>query len=38
VLNANHDRVRRLIELLVPRLGGARSCPCATALENAVIS
>jgi 5'-methylthioadenosine phosphorylase len=38
VLNANNERVRRLIELLVPRLGGSRTCPCARALENAVIS
>src|SRR5690348_16064016 len=28
VLNANNDRVRRLIELLVPRLQGPRPCPC----------
>jgi 5'-methylthioadenosine phosphorylase len=38
VLNANNERVRRLIELLVPGLGAARTCPCARALENAVIS
>jgi 5'-methylthioadenosine phosphorylase len=38
VLNANNERVRRLIELLVPRLTGPRTCPCAHALENAVVS
>jgi 5'-methylthioadenosine phosphorylase len=38
VMNANNDRVRRLIQELVPRLGGPRDCPCARALENAVIS
>jgi 5'-methylthioadenosine phosphorylase len=38
VLNANNDRVRRLIELLVPRLRGPRACPCTRALDNAVIS
>src|SRR5207253_4050131 len=31
VMNANNDRVRRLIEVLVPRLGSAsdRACQCA---------
>jgi 5'-methylthioadenosine phosphorylase len=38
VLNANNERVRRLIDLLVPRLSGPRTCLCASALENAVIS
>jgi 5'-methylthioadenosine phosphorylase len=38
VLNANNDRVRRLIELLVPRSRGPRTCACGHALENAVIS
>jgi 5'-methylthioadenosine phosphorylase len=38
VMNANNDHVRRLIQELVPRLGGARTCPCPRALENAVIS
>jgi 5'-methylthioadenosine phosphorylase len=38
VLNANNERVRRVIERLVPSLTGARSCPCTRALENAVIS
>jgi 5'-methylthioadenosine phosphorylase len=38
VLNANNERVRRLIELLVPRLTGPRTCLCTRALENAVIS
>jgi 5'-methylthioadenosine phosphorylase len=38
VLNDNNERVRRLIERLVPRLVGERTCPCARALEFAVIS
>jgi 5'-methylthioadenosine phosphorylase len=38
VMNANNDRVRRLIQELVPSLGGPRPCPCARALDNAVIS
>ena len=38
VLNDNNDRVRRLIERLLPRLAAARTCPCAGALEYAVIS
>jgi 5'-methylthioadenosine phosphorylase len=38
VMNDNNDRVRRLIETLVPRLGAARTCACARALEYAVIS
>jgi 5'-methylthioadenosine phosphorylase len=38
VLHDNNERVRRLIERLVPRLAGPRTCPCATALAQAVIS
>jgi 5'-methylthioadenosine phosphorylase len=38
VLHDNNERVRRLIERLVPRLGGPRTCPCATALAQAVVS
>ena len=38
VMNANNARVRRLIEVLLPRLTGERTCPCAHALEHAVIS
>lgn len=38
VMNANNARVRRLIEVLLPRLSGARSCDCSHALANAVIS
>ena len=38
VMNANNARVRRLIEVLVPSLSGPRTCACARALENAVIS
>ena len=35
VLHDNNERVRRLIERLVPRLAGPRTCPCATALALA---
>jgi 5'-methylthioadenosine phosphorylase len=38
VLDDNNERVRRLIEVLLPRLGGVRTCGCARALERAVIS
>ena len=38
VLNANNARVRRLIEVLLPRLTHERTCPCTRALDNAVIS
>jgi 5'-methylthioadenosine phosphorylase len=38
VLNANNARVRRLIEVLLPRLASERTCPCAHALDNAVVS
>jgi 5'-methylthioadenosine phosphorylase len=38
VMNDNNDRVRRLIETLVPRLTHERQCSCAHALDNAVIS
>ena len=38
VLHDNNERVRRLIERLVPRLAGSRTCPCTTALAQAVIS
>jgi 5'-methylthioadenosine phosphorylase len=38
VLHDNNDRVRRLIERLVPRLAGVRTCECARALEHAVVS
>src|SRR5262249_47942231 len=39
VLNANNARVRRMIEILVPRLGDVpRTCPCTRALANAVVS
>jgi 5'-methylthioadenosine phosphorylase len=38
VLTDNNDRVRRLIERLLPRLGGERPCACSRALENASIS
>jgi 5'-methylthioadenosine phosphorylase len=38
VLNDNNHRVRRLIERLLPRLSGERSCSCSRALEHAVIS
>jgi 5'-methylthioadenosine phosphorylase len=39
VLHDNNDRVKRLIERLVPRLGAAApGCECARALETAIIS
>ncbi len=38
VMNANNERVRRMIEVLVPRLTRDRGCGCAHALEHAVIS
>jgi 5'-methylthioadenosine phosphorylase len=38
VLNTNNARVRRLIEVLLPRLASERTCPCAHALDNAVVS
>jgi 5'-methylthioadenosine phosphorylase len=38
VLNDNNERVRRLIEGLLPRVLAVRTCPCARALEHAVVS
>jgi len=38
VLHDNNERVRRLIERLLPRVHGARACPCSRALEHAIIS
>src|SRR5438270_5718402 len=38
VMNTNNDRVRRLIEVLLPRLADERTCLCARALDTAVIS
>jgi 5'-methylthioadenosine phosphorylase len=38
VMNDNNERVRRLIQELLPRVAGSRNCECATALEHAVIS
>lgn len=38
VLNDNNERVRQMIEALIPRLGNRRTCDCAHALDNAVIS
>ena len=38
VLNENNERVRRLIERLLPGLSAERTCPCVHALEQAVIS
>jgi 5'-methylthioadenosine phosphorylase len=38
VMNQNNERVRRLIERLLPRVAGAPTCACSRALENAVIS
>ena len=38
VLHDNNDRVRRLIERLLPRIPADRACPCARALHQAVVS
>jgi 5'-methylthioadenosine phosphorylase len=38
VMNANNDRVRQLIERLLPGLAGPPTCECGRALEHAVIS
>jgi 5'-methylthioadenosine phosphorylase len=38
VLHANNERVRTLIERLLPGIARQRTCPCATALEFAVVS
>ncbi len=38
VMNANTERVRRLMDWLVPRLGTDRACPCGSALKYAVVS
>jgi 5'-methylthioadenosine phosphorylase len=38
VLHANNERVRRLIERLLPGLGAERTCDCSHALDQAVIS
>jgi 5'-methylthioadenosine phosphorylase len=37
VLNANNERVRQLIQRLLPRLSAERTCGCARALQDAVI-
>jgi 5'-methylthioadenosine phosphorylase len=38
VLHDNNDRVRRVIQQLLPRIGAERTCRCAQALDTAVIS
>ena len=38
VFNQNNRKVRDLIFKLIPDIPAERSCPCATALKNAVIS
>jgi 5'-methylthioadenosine phosphorylase len=38
VLHENNERVRRLIERLLPGLSEERTCDCGRALEHAVIS
>lgn len=38
IFNQNNDRVREIIQQLIPRIPKARSCPCATALKGAVVS
>jgi 5'-methylthioadenosine phosphorylase len=37
VFASNNDRVRRLILELIPRLPAERTCPCATAMRDAII-
>jgi 5'-methylthioadenosine phosphorylase len=38
VLHENNERVRRVIQLMVPRIVRERTCPCASALQYAVVS
>ena len=38
VMHENNERVRRTIELMVPRIARERTCPCADALKFAVVS
>jgi 5'-methylthioadenosine phosphorylase len=38
VLNDNNDRVRRVIQEMIPRIARERTCPCASALQYAVVS
>jgi 5'-methylthioadenosine phosphorylase len=38
VLHDNNDRVRRLIERLLPRIMATPTCGCARALDQAVVS
>jgi 5'-methylthioadenosine phosphorylase len=38
VLHDNNERVRRLIERLLPRIPTTRGCPCSRALDQAVVS
>jgi len=38
VMNANNERVRRLIEALLPRVVAERGCDCGHTLDHAVIS
>jgi 5'-methylthioadenosine phosphorylase len=38
VLHDNNDRVRQLIERLLPRLAAPRRCACSRSLEQAIIS
>ena len=38
VLNENNERVRRLIERLLPQVPRERTCPCSDALDHAVVS
>jgi 5'-methylthioadenosine phosphorylase len=37
VFGSNNERVRRLILGLIPRLPAERTCPCATAMQGAVL-
>jgi 5'-methylthioadenosine phosphorylase len=37
VFNENNERLKELIDRLVPRIPAERTCACATALSGAVI-
>jgi 5'-methylthioadenosine phosphorylase len=38
VFNENNQRVREVIQDLIPRIPSERTCPCSTALKGAVVS
>ncbi len=37
VMGQNAERIQRVLEKLLPKLGGPRTCPCARALDTAAI-